>query len=254
MPDHAPDLDRRFGGIARLYGHEALARFARAHVCVIGIGGVGSWAAEALARSGVGRLTLIDLDNVHESNVNRQVHALDGAFGQAKVTAMAERIRRINPACAVVEIEDFVDADNLEALLGRGYDYVLDAIDSVKTKAALIACCRRRKIRLVTVGGAGGQIDATRIRLADLARSEQDPLLAKVRRILRKQYGFPRDPKDKFGVDCIYSDEPLRYPEAACDLDQGPTGLNCAGFGSAMHVTASFALFAVSRVLDRLAG
>lgn len=257
-PDHrdgGPDYERRFGGIARLYGESALERFGRAHVCVVGIGGVGSWAAEALARSAVGELTLIDLDMVAESNVNRQIHALGDEFGKAKVAAMAERIRAINPACRIHEIEDFVTPDNLDALLGRGYDVVVDAIDGVRAKTAMIAWCRRQKLPIVTVGGAGGQIDPTRIGIADLARTVQDPLLAKVRANLRRDYGFPRDPKKKFGVEAVFSTEPLRYPDAggACDLPQGPSGLNCAGFGSSMCVTASFAMAAVSAALRRLA-
>ncbi|MEW5943956.1 MAG: tRNA cyclic N6-threonylcarbamoyladenosine(37) synthase TcdA [Pseudomonadota bacterium] len=253
------DFERRFGGIRRLYGEAAFARFRGAHVCVIGIGGVGSWAAEALARSAIGRITLVDLDNVCVSNVNRQVHALDHEFGKAKVAAMAGRIRAINPECAVTEIEDFVGEENLDEILGRGYDYVIDAIDGVKAKAALIAWCKPRRIGLVTVGGAGGQTDPTRVQVADLSRAIQDPLAAKVRSLLRRQYSFPRDPKRKFGVDCVFSTEPLIYPTgeegAACfEKDMRLTGLACAGFGSSMCVTAAFGLAAASRVLQRLAG
>ncbi|MBN9422912.1 MAG: tRNA cyclic N6-threonylcarbamoyladenosine(37) synthase TcdA [Candidatus Accumulibacter sp. 66-26] len=249
------DLERRFGGIARLYGSAALERFRNAHVCVVGIGGVGSWAAEALARSAVGRLTLIDLDMIAESNVNRQIHALGDEFGKAKVTAMAERIRAINPACAVDEIEDFVTPDNLDATLGRSFDYVIDAIDQVRTKAAMIAWCRRHGVPLITAGGAGGQIDPTRIAVDDLARTIQDPLLSKVRALLRKEYGFTRDPKKKFGVPAVFSSEPLRYPDsgAACDLPATPAGLNCAGFGSSVCITAPFGLFAAGEALKHLA-
>lgn len=251
------DFERRFGGIRRLYGPAAFERFRQAHVCVIGIGGVGSWAAEALARSAVGSITLVDLDNVCVSNVNRQVHALDHEFGKAKVTAMAERIRAINPDCRITEIEDFVGEENLEEILGRGYDYVIDAIDGVRTKAALINHCKRRKIRLIAVGGAGGQTDPTRVQIADLSRTIQDPLAAKVRSLLRRDYGFPRDAKKKFGVDCVFSTEPLIYPSgaegAACfGEDTRLTGLACAGFGSSMCVTAAFGLAAVSRVLQGL--
>ncbi|HEY3327750.1 MAG TPA: tRNA cyclic N6-threonylcarbamoyladenosine(37) synthase TcdA [Novimethylophilus sp.] len=250
------DLERRFGGVARLYGAEALQRFRSAHVCVIGIGGVGSWAAEALARSAIGHLTLIDLDHVAESNANRQIHALGDEFGKAKVVAMAERIHAINPACVVDVIEEFVAEDNLDALLGRGYDHVLDAIDQTRVKAALIAWCRLHGVRLITTGSAGGQVDPSRIRIDDLSRTIQDPLASRIRSLLRKNYGFPRDRKKKFGIECVYSEEPLKYPESeqACDVDQGGiTGLNCAGFGSSVCVTASFGFIAASRVLTQLA-
>ncbi len=250
------DLERRFGGVARLYGAAALQRFRSAHVCVIGIGGVGSWAAEALARSAIGRLTLIDLDHVAESNANRQIHALGDEFGKAKVRAMAERIRAINPDCVVDGIEEFVAADNLDALLGHGYDYIVDAIDQTRVKAALIAWCKAHGVKLITTGSAGGQVDPSRIRVDDLARTIQDPLASRMRSLLRKSYGFPRDPKKKFGVECVYSDEPLKYPEngQACEVDQGGvTGLNCAGFGSSVCVTAGFGFVAASRVLMHLA-
>ncbi len=254
------DFERRFGGIARLYGATALERFRTAHVCVIGVGGVGSWVVEALARSAIGRITMIDLDNLAESNVNRQIHALSNTLGQAKVTALAERIAQINPFCRVTEIEDFITADNLEQMIGAGeYDYVIDAIDNVRAKTALIAYCREHGIRLITIGGAGGQIDPTKIEIRDLCRTEQEPLLAKVRKRLRAVHGFPRGTKNKFGIDAVFSTEPLRFPETAeaCAVDgegnDGITGLNCAGFGSAMVVTASFGLVAAAQVLKKLA-
>ncbi|HJV79274.1 tRNA cyclic N6-threonylcarbamoyladenosine(37) synthase TcdA [Noviherbaspirillum sp.] len=254
------DFERRFGGIARLYGEAALSRFRDAHVCVVGVGGVGSWIVEALARSAIGHITMIDLDNVAESNVNRQIHALSDTLGKAKVTALAERIAQINPYCEVTEIEDFITPDNLDQMIGsHAYDYVIDAIDSVKAKTALIAYCRAKEIRLITIGGAGGQIDPTRIEIRDLSRTEQEPLLAKVRKRLRAQHGFPRGAKNKFGIDAVFSTEPLRFPETgeACAVDEddkaGVTGLNCAGFGSAMVVTASFGLTAAAQVLRRLA-
>jgi tRNA A37 threonylcarbamoyladenosine dehydratase len=258
--DNDIDFDRRFGGIARLYGTAALARFRAAHVCVIGVGGVGSWSVEALARSAIGRITMIDLDNVAESNVNRQIHALSDTLGKAKVTALAERIAQINPYCRVTQVEDFITPENLDSMIGEGgYDYVIDAIDSVKAKTALIAYCRAKRIRLITIGGAGGQIDPTRIEIRDLSRTEQEPLLAKVRKRLRAQHGFPRGTKNKFGIDAVFSTEPLRFPETgeACEIDSeekaGVTGLNCAGFGSSMVVTATFGLVAASQVLRKLA-
>lgn len=251
-----PDFARRFGGVSRLYGEAALQRFRTAHVCVVGVGGVGSWVAESLARSAVGHITLIDLDHVAVSNTNRQVHALGEEYGKAKVSAMAERIRAINPECQVSEIEDFVTLENLDELLGRGYDFVIDAIDNAKVKAAMINWCKRRKIKLITSGGAGGRIDPARIQLDDLARSVQDPLLARVRVLLRREYGFPKEAKKKFGVECVFSAEHLKMPEngAACDTDDQPlTGLNCAGFGAAMTVTASFGLWMAARALTQLA-
>ena len=252
--DQGADLARRFAGTQRLYGANAVQRFSNAHVCVIGIGGVGSWVAEALARSAIGRITLIDLDMVAESNVNRQIHALGDVFGQAKTDAMAQRILAINPRCQVNCIEDFVAADNLDRMLDRGFDYVVDAIDNVRVKAAMIAWCQNRGVALITAGGAGGQIDPTRIEITDLARTVQDPLLAKVRSVLRKEYGFTRDPKKKFGIPAVFSSEPLRYPESAsCEQAPSLTGLNCAGYGSAVCVTASFGLFAASAVLKHLA-
>lgn len=256
---HDIDFDRRFGGIARLYGAAALERFRSAHVCVVGVGGVGSWIVEALARSAIGRITMIDLDNLAESNINRQIHALSNTLGQAKVTALAQRIAQINPSCQVTEIEDFLTADTLEEMIGaHHYDYIIDAIDNVRAKTALIAYCRRNGLKLVTIGGAGGQIDPTKIAVLDLCRTEQEPLLAKVRKRLRAEHGFPRGTKNKFGIDAVFSTEPLRIPEAegACDIDDekaGITGLNCAGYGSAVVVTASFGLVAAAHVLRNLA-
>lgn len=254
------DFDRRFGGIGRLYGQAALARFRDAHVCVVGVGGVGSWAVEALARSAIGRLTLIDLDNVAESNINRQIQALSGTLGQAKIHALAERIAQINPYCQVTQIEDFVDPDNLDRMIGaHGFDYVIDAIDSAKAKTALIAYCRNHNIPLITIGSAGGQTDPTRIEVRDLSRTEQEPLLKKVRRRLRSDYGFPRGEKTKFHVDAVFSMEPLQFPDTgeACSVDgddrSGVTGLNCAGFGSSMVVTATFGMFAAGHLLRKLA-
>jgi tRNA A37 threonylcarbamoyladenosine dehydratase len=251
------DFARRFGGIARLYGERALERFRAAHVCVIGVGGVGSWVVEALARSAIGRLTLIDLDNVAESNVNRQIQALSSTIGQPKIEALQARIADINPFCELTLVEDFIDPDNLDTMIGVGrYDYVIDAIDSVKPKAALVAYCREHGIPLVTIGGAGGQIDPTKVEVRDLARTEQEPLLKKVRKILRARYGFAKGEKNKYHVDAVFSMEALRYPDSfdACAVDANSvTGLNCAGFGSSMVVTATFGMVAAGHVLRKLA-
>lgn len=258
-----PELDldaaRRFGGIDRLYGAGTIDALHVAHACVIGIGGVGSWAVEALARSGVGRLTLIDLDHVAESNINRQAHALDVTLGMAKVGAMAARIAGINPACRVEVVEDFVTADNAAELI-QGFDAVVDAIDNVRAKVAIAAVCRQRRIPLVMAGGAGGKLDPARICIDDLSRTLQDPLLSKVRARLRKEHGFTRDPKKKFGIEAVFSTEPLRFPAVqACDADAhagtaraAPHGLACAGYGSSMAVTASVGLFCAARALDHL--
>ncbi|BBB65500.1 tRNA threonylcarbamoyladenosine dehydratase [Undibacterium sp. YM2] len=258
------DFERRFGGIARLYGAAGLERFKQAHVCVIGVGGVGSWVVEALARSAIGRITMIDLDNVAESNINRQIQANTDTVGKAKVTALAERIALINPYCKVNEVEDFVTPDNLDAMLGQpGFDYVIDAIDNVKAKTALIAYCRQHAIPLITIGAAGGQTDPGKIEIRDLSRTEQEPLLALVRKRLRQNHGFPRGAKSKFGIDAVFSMEVLSMPETAeaCEISAdastntsaGVTGLNCAGFGSSIVVTASFGLMAAAQVLRRLA-
>ena len=257
--EHAIDLERRFGGVRRLYGSAAFARFRQAHVCVVGIGGVGAWAAEALARTAIGRLTLIDPDHLAESNIYRQVHALTHELGKSKTQAMAERIQAINPQCRVTGVEEFLTAENAGELLAERFDYLVDAIDSTRAKTALIVHCRRQRIRLVCVGAAGGQTDPGRVQLADLARTTEDPLLSKVRASLRREHGFPREPGKKFGVDCVYSTEPLTYPDAeggVCDErpeDAHLHGLNCAGFGSSVCVTAAFGLRAAAQVLNSLA-
>ena len=250
------DAGRRFGGLDRLYGSGSSVRLAAGHACVVGIGGVGSWAAEALARSGVGRITLIDLDHVAESNINRQAQALGSTLGQAKVRAMAARIHDINPCCELTPVDDFLTPENAFVLL-EGVDAVIDATDNVHAKVAMAAWCRQQARALVMAGGAGGKTDPARIVVDDLSRTEQDPLLAKVRSRLRKEHGFPRDPKRKFGIEAVFSREPLSYP-AACAPEEGgsagrgPQGLACAGYGSSVAVTASVGLFAAARALDHL--
>jgi tRNA A37 threonylcarbamoyladenosine dehydratase len=256
--EHDIDAERRFGGIARLYGAKGLDNFKKAHVCVVGVGGVGSWVVEALARSAIGKLTLIDLDNVAESNINRQIQATSETLGKAKVTALAERIFQINPDCEVRQIEEFVEPDNLDALIGeQGFDYVIDAIDSVKAKTALLAYCHKNDIAIITIGAAGGQTDPSKIEIRDLSRTEQEPLLALVRKRLRQNFGFPRGTKNKFGIDAVFSMEALTMPETeeVCEVDaqsNGISGLNCAGFGSSIVVTASFGLAAAAHVLRQL--
>ena len=257
----AIDFERRFGGIARLYGESALTSFKQAHVCVIGVGGVGSWAVEGLARSAIGKITMIDLDHLSESNVNRQLHALTDTLGKSKVDALAERIAQINPNCEVTRIEEFIDPDNVATLIPVGqFDYVIDAIDNTRAKTALVVHCRANHIPLVTIGSAGGQVDPTRIAVCDLSRTEQEPLLARVRKRLRRMHGFPRGTKNKFGIDAVYSTEPVRHPELCATDDETNSetnedlnGLNCAGYGSAVVVTASFGFVAAGLVLRKLA-
>ncbi len=263
--EHEIDYQRRFGGIARLYGEATLTRFASAHLCVIGVGGVGSWVVEALARSAIGSLTLIDLDNVAESNINRQIQALSSTIGMAKIDALAKRIAEINPLCKVTLIEDFLSAENLPSLIpAQAFDYVIDAIDETKTKVALIAHCRQQHIPLLTIGAAGGQTDPGKIEIRDLSRTEQEPLLALVRKRLRQKHGFPRGTKSKFGIDAVFSSEALVAPDAAnscalpasddesADTPTALSGINCAGFGSSVVVTASFGLRAAAHVLNQL--
>ncbi len=272
--DSEADFERRFGGVARLYGAAGLIKLQAAHVVVIGIGGVGSWAAEALARNAIGAITLIDLDNIAESNVNRQIHALDGAFGKAKVTAMHARIQAINPMCQVREIEDFITPQNITKLLDFHCDVILDCIDDAQAKVALADFCKRTEKKLISTGGAGGRLDATKIKVADLAYVTGDKLLAKVRNQLRRDYQFPKATNTrksaKFGIVCVYSDEQIIKPDAPLNGSTNDgleasrdapssgaqinaiTGLNCAGYGSSVCVTASFGFVAAGLVLQQL--
>lgn len=245
---------RRFSGIIRLYGNTAAQRLEAAHVCVVGIGGVGSWAVEALARSGIGKLTLIDLDMVAESNTNRQIHALSDQYGKAKVDVMSDRIANINPDCWVKGIEDFVTPENVRDLLSERYSVVVDAIDQTKAKAALIAFCHSAAIPIIVTGAAGGQIDPTQIKISDLSRTIQDPLLARVRSLLRREYGFPRNTKKQFGIRSVFSTEQLSYPAniESCDATPIASGLNCAGFGSSICVTATFGMAAAGESIQQI--
>lgn len=251
--------DERFGGIARLFGKPGLGRLSAAHVCVVGVGGVGSWTVEALARSGVGRLTLIDLDEVCVTNINRQLPALGDTVGRAKVDVLAERVRLINPECAVEAEQDFFTASTSERFLSKGYDWVVDAIDSLANKCLLIAACVQRGIPVLTVGGAGGKQDGSAVRVDDLALSGQDPLLKVVRRELRQNHGFSREQGRPFGVPCVYSPETPAYPwstGAVCDVPEpgGTLAMDCAsGFGAATFVTGVFGFVAAGEVVRRIA-
>jgi tRNA A37 threonylcarbamoyladenosine dehydratase len=254
------DFEERFSGIQRLYGKAALESFRRAHVAVVGIGGVGTWAVEALARSGVGRLTLIDLDEVCVSNVNRQLHALDGQIGHSKAEAMAIRVRAINPECEVTALQEFFTSANADQILSTKFDAVLDAIDHVPNKCLLIARCREKGIPIITTGGAGGRRDATQVRVADLTKTTYDGLAQNVRKKLRQKFNFPLNPKQPFGVECVFSAEPPVFAQSdgtVCGKREegAAVRLNCAnGYGTATFVTGTFGFVAAAQVLKILAG
>ena len=254
----APDLARRFGGLERLYGVAGAARIRSAHVLIAGIGGVGSWAVEALARSGVGRLTLVDLDHVSESNINRQIHALDATVGQAKVEAMRNRIAQINPDCKVLAIDEFVEPGNWTMLLEAAQQAngpataVIDACDQVKAKLTMAAWARASGTAFVTVGAAGGKRQAHKVDIDDLSLVTHDPLLAQLRQRLRKEHGAPREGR-KIGVACVFSRESVAPPDASCAIEEGDGSLNCHGYGSVVSVTATFGQCAAGWVLDKIA-
>ena len=251
--------DPRFAGVARLYGLEGMDRLRRAHVAIVGVGGVGSWASEAIARCGVGEISLFDLDDVCVSNTNRQLHALSSTVGRDKVEVMAERLREINPACTVHAVADFVTRETMAEYITPDIDCVIDCIDSVNAKAALIAWCKRRKIQIITTGGAGGQIDPTLIQVCDLNRTFNDPLASKVRSTLRRDYGFSRTVTRHYSVPCVFSTEQLRYPkpDGSICLQKSFVGdgvkLDCAGgFGAVMMVTATFGMVAATKAVDKI--
>ncbi|WP_211455799.1 ThiF family adenylyltransferase [Comamonas testosteroni] len=246
------DVQRRFGGLERLYGVPGAARIRAAHVVVVGVGGVGSWTAEALARSGVSRLTLIDMDHVAESNINRQIHALTSTVGQAKIEAMRDRIAEINPACVVNCIDEFVDPDNWLQLLPADADAVIDACDQIKAKAEMAAHARKTRQCFISVGAAGGKRMAHLVDIADLSATTHDPLLSQLRYRLRKQHGAPKDGK-RMGVTCVFSREAVAPPDASCSIEGGDGSLNCHGYGSVVAVTATFGQCAAGWVLDQLA-
>ena len=251
----------RFGGIDRLYGLGALERLSQCRIAIVGLGGVGSWVAEALARSGVGHLTLIDADDLCVSNTNRQLPALEGQYGTLKVQAMAERCRAINPAIEVDGQACFLTAGNIEPMLEPGFDLVLDACDSFRSKVELVAWCRRRKQPVIVCGSAGGRTDPTQVRVRDLSRTEHDAMLALIRKKLRADFNFPRNPSRYFGVPAVYSLENVQYPQAdgrVCGIRpkvDGDAGfkLDCgAGLGAATHVTGAFAFAMVAKAIPML--
>lgn len=268
MPEFLPfgaaepaDLERRFGGLARLYGQTGALRIRQAHAVVVGLGGVGSWAAEALARSGVAKLTLIDLDHISESNINRQLHALDNTLGQSKVQAMSERIRLINPSCIVNCVEEFVDAVNwphisgLDVLDNSAPVAVLDACDQVRAKTAMAAWALQHGVNFITVGAAGGKRHAHRVDIDDLSLTTHDPLLAQLRYRLRKEQGAAR--VGKIGIACVFSRESVVQPDSLCEVnianDANDGSLNCHGYGSVVSVTSTFGVCAAGWLLDKIA-
>jgi len=243
-----PDHTRRFGGLDRLYGDGARATLHQARVAVVGVGGVGSWAVEALARSGIGNLTLIDFDHVAVSNINRQIHALDSTLGAAKVQVLEARIRDINPVCRVTCIDEFLSEENLPQLIPPGgFDMVIDACDEANVKVALIVHARFNKIPLVVCGAAGGKRDTLKLRREDLGRTAQDALLARIRDILRRDFNIRPHRSGKFGVTCVYLEEPAQRG-VACTTDD----LNCSGYGSTVTVTAAMGFAAAAWCLEQL--
>lgn len=254
------DYLNRFSGLARLHGREGMARLHSAHVCVVGVGGVGSWTIEGLARSGVGALTLVDLDDVCVTNVNRQLPAVDGAIGRPKVAVLAERVRAINPACRVEPVAEFFAESSADRLLSARYSVVVDAIDTLEHKARLLAECVKRGLPCVTVGGAGGKRDATRVRTGDLGESAQDDLLRLVRRKLRRDHGFAGGEGNRYGVRCVWSGEKPVYPwaDGTCAAGPEPGGnlrLDCAsGFGTAVYITGVFGLVAAQEAVNLIVG
>ena len=244
------DFSRRFGGVERLYGKKALDRFKHAHVCVVGIGGVGSWAAEALGRNAIGKITLIDLDHIAESNINRQIHALTSTLGKSKVLAMKERMLEINPMCEIHIVDDFISHKNIETLITSHFDIVIDAIDQAAIKTSLALHTLNKKIPLVMTGGAGGRIDPASIKIADLSLTHGDRLTAKIRHDVKKALQLKES--QKVGIDVVFTDEVMIKPEGACDTDEALTGLHCGGFGSSVMVTATFGLMAASLALKKL--
>ncbi len=253
------DYDERFGGLRRLYGESAYCLLPQLHMVVVGLGGVGSWSAEALARTGIGHITLIDYDTVAKSNINRQLVGLSETLDEKKSSVMRTRIHNINPACQINVIDDFINSANLADYLSpdHGYDYVIDAIDSIQFKTEMIAHCRRNKLPIITTGGAGGVTDPTLIHVADLSKTYNDALAARVRNNLRSRHGFSKNPQRRFGVECVFSSQHKLYPKDDGSVSHQKPGihgvnLDCRfGYGSSVTVTASFGMIAASRAINK---
>lgn len=243
------EIKNRFDGVKRIYTGPSFNILNKSHVAIFGIGGVGSWACESLARSGVGEITLVDLDDICISNTNRQIHALDGNYGRLKVHVMKERILAINPECKVHAIEDFFSESTMDEILTEDFDYVIDAIDSMKSKCILISECRNRKIKIITTGGAGGKFDATHIRIGDLSKCFNDGLLGTVKNNLKRFYRFPKHTNIKFHVPCVFSPEFRTEPQESSNSNT----LNCQnGYGSLTHITGTFGFMAAGYVINDL--
>lgn len=259
-PIETGGYEHRFGGLYRLYGEQAMAALRQAHVLIVGVGGVGSWAGEALARSGIGHLTLVDWDDICFSNTNRQIHAMSGTAGRAKVDILAERIHLINPECAVTPIREFYTDQNADQLITGQLSYVVDAIDRKNAKIHLITHCRQLGVPVIVSGGAGGRVDPTQVRTTDLRDSYNDPLLAQIRKQLRRNLGMRGRHEKKFRIPCVFSAEEIRYPHpdgGICfgkpEAGSGPKQLDCQfGFGSATFVTGSFGFSMAARVINDL--
>jgi len=259
IPILSESIEHRFGGIVRLYGRHALMQLQRSHVLIIGIGGVGSWTAEALARTGVGSITLMDLDDLCVTNTNRQIHALKSTVGHSKIQVMEQRLKDINPEITVHLIHDFLDYDTIDQYIDGSHSIIVDAIDMGIIKTKLINYCKKKRFNVLTIGSAGGKRDPQKITSADLSKTINDPMLSKMRNNLRRLYGFPRDPKQKFGITAIYSTEPMTYPDdngGVCQskafIEKGAK-LDCnLGFGAASMVTATFGFIAATEAVRKI--
>ena len=248
MMDREVDLERRFGGIIRLYGEKKFRLIQNSHVCVVGIGGVGSWVVESLVRHGVGKITLIDMDHIVESNINRQIHALDSTDGESKIKAMKDRIIDINPTCLVDCIDDFLEESNIESHISSRFDFIIDAIDQSSVKTSLAEYCQSKNLSLIMVGGAGGRVDPARIKIADLSKTFGDPLLSNIRKHFNKKNKLS---KSKYKIPTIFSDEPIIKSDA-CEVDQSGGGLSCDGYGSSLNITATMAFYVVAYIFSKI--
>lgn len=252
------DYEERFDSVSRVYGASALKALSEANVCIIGVGGVGSWVAEALARTGIGSMTVVDGDSITRSNVNRQIHTLESSLGRLKSEEMRLRIMDINPECECRSVNDYINEDNVSELLNSGFSLVIDAIDRIKYKSAIIYYCKRNKIPVITVGGAGGLLNPTKVEVSDLTKTWNDPLSAGVRSRLRYKYNFPSNLKRSFGIPCVYSTEQRRYPEKDGTIGYSKPGvkdlsLDCSfGYGSSVSVTATFGFIAAEKSIEMI--
>ena len=248
MTDVKVDLERRFGGIIRLYGEKKFRLIQNCHVCIVGIGGVGSWVVESLVRHGVGKITLIDMDHIVESNINRQIHALDSTDGDSKIKAMKDRVIDINPTCVVDCIDDFLEESNIESYISNRFDFIIDAIDQSSVKTSLAEYCQSKNLSLIMVGGAGGRVDPARIKIADLSKTFGDPLLSNIRKHFNKKNKLL---KNSYEIPTVFSDEPIVKSDE-CEADTAGGGLNCDGYGSSLNITAAMAFYVVAYIFSRI--